>query len=209
MLVPQEDGRRKAPPPDFLLLSSNWIALVKWKNSVHINGSSSYLWNVSVFESCSGSKSELAAASKDHFSAKVGMGLEGFHRAWSVHSCCSLPVWAPSPSMPSPAYQMQESLTLEHTYELHTHMLWASPPARILYVLGTLEVPIKKFDTLIPLCLDPLDVNQATLIIQESRVLGAGPSWPRAHAPSLVPTSRSICTLLFSAMVHQACIQSC
>jgi len=23
MLVPQEDGRRKAPPPDFLLLSSN------------------------------------------------------------------------------------------------------------------------------------------------------------------------------------------
>jgi hypothetical protein len=162
-----------------------------------------------VFESCSGSKAELAAASKDHFSAKVGMGLEGLHRALSVHSCCSWPVWAPSPSMPSPAHQMWESLTLEHTYELRNHMLWASPPARILYVLGTLEVPIKKFDTLIPLCLDPMDVNRATLIIQESRVLGAGPGWPRAHAPSLVPTSRSICTPLFSTMVHKACIQWC
>lgn len=209
MLVPQEDGRRNVPPPDFLLLSSNWIALVKWKNSVHINGSSPYLWNVSVFDSCSGRKSELAAASKDHFSAKVGMGLEGIHRALSVHSCYSLPVWVPSPYMPSPVYQMQESLTLEHTYELHTHMLWASPPARILYVLGTLEVPIKKFYTLIPLCLDPMDLNRATLIIQESRVLGAGPSWPRAHAPSLVLTYRSICTPLFSAMVHKACIQWC
>lgn len=156
-----------------------------------------------------GSKSELAAASKDLCCWKVGMGLERCHRALSVHSCRSLPVWAPSPSMPSTAYQMQESLTLEQTYELHNHMLWASPPARILYVLGTLEVPIKKFDTLIPLCLDPMDVNRATLIIQESRVLGAGPGWPRAHALSLVQTSRSICTPLFSTMVYKACIQWC